>query len=146
MKISIIFIVTLFITNCMLGQETNKILLGSWTKSKIEETNTLNENWLFQTSNKGIWGRTLIMTDSAIICEIKNPFTWTLTKKTELRITFGKTTCTCKARESRFEKGLDGFIKDYKSTYDNSYDKYDLQIVDNDTIKFDNLRLDRKKN
>ena len=146
MRILTIFAITLFIINCTLGQEGNKVLLGSWTKYKVEETNTLRENWLFQITNKGIWARTLIMTDSAVICEIKNPFTWTLTKKTELRITLGKTTCTCKARERRFEKGLDGFIKDYKATYYNSYDKYNLQIVDNDTIKFDNLRLDRKKN
>ena len=147
MKIVCLLFILLCCNEITFGQTLNKSIIGSW---KILQTDhrsysETDETWSFQNTGKGTWDRVLMVSGNAIICRLKNPFAWSITDKKQIKIHLGKTTCSCKASESKFEKGLDKFIENLKAAFDNEYFEYKIKFSGDSVVYFDELKLERKK-
>jgi uncharacterized Fe-S center protein len=129
------------------GQSLSKTLIGSWKtkQTDIRTHSETNEIWIFKTDAAGIWQRELILSGNAITCQLKNPFKWSITKNNLIKITMGKTECTCKASEKKFEKGLDEFIQSLKEAYAGEFFEYRVKAESKTIVYFNNLKLERKE-
>lgn len=84
-----------------------------------------------------------MLSGNAVICFLKNPFTWQIIPSNKIKIILGKTECKCSASEKKFEEGLGEFVKNLKGTYNNDFFEYHYKISDSTIIYFDEIKLTR---
>lgn len=144
------YIVTIFLTFHLSfyanSQNTTKLFIGTWKTTQADQRvhSVSEETWIFQNAKSGVWDRKLILSSNAIICFLKNPFTWQIMPSNKIKITLGKTECKCTASEKKFEEGLDDFVKNLKGSYDNEFFEYKYKISGSTLIYFDEIKLIRQ--
>ena len=127
------------------SQTSLKTFIGSWKTTRYDKRNysTSEENWKFTDSRTGTWNRKLIISDGAIICNLRNPFVWQITTANMLKMTLGKTECKCDASNKKFEEGMDAFIDNLKATYNGELFLHKIKITTAKTISLDDFDLNR---
>ena len=128
------------------SQNTSKQFIGTWKTTQIDQRSysVSEETWIFQNAKSGEWNRKLTLSGNAIICILKNPFSWQITPSDKIKITLGKTDCKCTASEKKFEEGLDDFVKNLKATYNNEFYYYKYKIADTTVVYFNEIKLTRQ--
>ena len=125
------------------SQTPNKPFIGTWKVTEADERqhSVTEGTWLFKNSSSGVWDRKLILSNSAVICYLKNSFTWKVAPPNKIKITLGNTSCKCIPSEKRFENGLEDFVRNLKASYNNEFFWYKYKVANSSTIYFDDLKL-----